>query len=107
KLDLFRAARAQIHYDYVALSLWKSKAYDPAAPPRACALCDHGKSRTAVARGGKPIAHAVHARSRPDHSLRRLPADEAQDPGLRLPRGRLLPDAPGALTRGGADRALD
>ena len=37
----------------------------------------------------------------------RVPPAEAQDPGVRLPRGRSLPHAPDPQHRGGADRALD
>ena len=47
-----------------------------------------------VRRAGLADAQRVPARPRPDHPLDRLPPAEAQDAGLRLPRGRPLPHAP-------------
>ena len=55
-------------------------------------------------RARQPAAHAVPARPRPDRPLEVLPPAEAQDPGLRRPRGRPLPDPAQPHARGLRDR---
>ena len=50
-------------------------------------------------------ALAVSARPRPHHPFDRVPPAQAQDPGLRLSRGRPLPHAADPQPRSGADRA--
>ncbi len=64
-----------------------------------------GQPRPPLPRGGLGAPLAVPARPRPDHPFQRLPPAEAQDPGLRRARGRLLPHAADALDRGGAGGA--
>ena len=56
------------------------------------------------ARAGGALPQPVPARPRPHHPFDGVPAAEAQDAGLRLSRGRSLPDAAHPLARGGADR---
>ena len=50
-------------------------------------------------------AHAVPARPRPDRALEGVPAAQAQDAGLRRPRGRPLPHAADPHARGHPDLA--
>ena len=52
----------------------------------------------------QPAAHAVPARSRPDRPLEGVPPAQAQDAGLRRPRGRPLPDPPHPHAGGLRDR---
>src|SRR4051794_31667816 len=60
----------------------------------------------AAGRGGRlRAALAAPARPRPDRALQGVPAAEAQDAGLRGPRGRPLPHPPDAHDRGDADLA--
>ena len=49
-------------------------------------------ARRARRGAGQPAADAVPARPRPHRPLQVLPPAQAQDPGLRRPRGRPLPD---------------
>ena len=51
------------------------------------------KPRPAACRAGEPVPQRLPARLRPHHPFRRLPPAGAQDPGVRLPRGRPLPHA--------------
>ena len=75
------------------------------AAPRAPYASDPGRSRGRLyptSRRADP--QRVPARLRPDHPFDRLPPAEAQDPGVRLPRGRPLPDPPHPYPGGGPDR---
>ena len=57
-----------------------------------------------TSRGARRHAHGLRARPRPHHAQQGLPAAEAQDAGLREPRGRSLRDAPDAHHPGHPDR---
>ena len=61
----------------------------------------------AASRAGGADALAVPARPRPHHPFVGVPQAAIQDPGVRQPRGRLLPHAADPFDRGGADRPLD
>ena len=78
------------------------RAWEERVPLRARDPLLSGAPRGRGAR--QPAAHAVPARPRPDRPLQVLPPAQAQDPGLRRPRGRPLPDPAHPHARGLRDR---
>ncbi len=66
------------------------------------------RSRGRLLSASPPSADAQRfpARPRPHHPFDRLPPADAQDAGVRLPRGRPLPHPADPHARGGADRPL-
>ena len=62
--------------------------------------------RPAACRAAEPDPQRVPARLRPHHPFHRVPAAGAQDPGLRLPRGRPLPHPADPHARSRPDRPL-
>ncbi len=68
--------------------------------------CHPGDTPRAAPSGErKRLPLAVPARPRPDHPFLRLSAAQAQDPGVRRTRGRLLPHPADPFDRGGAGGA--
>ena len=68
------------------------------------AFAAHSRGR----RHAEPLAgdaHRIPARPRPHRPQHRVSAARIQDAGVRQPRGRSVPHAADALSRGGADRA--
>src|SRR5262245_42180310 len=76
-------------------------------PPRALRGEERALARPALPGGGARVPHGLPARPRPRRPLARLPPPRVQDAGLRLPRGRSLPEPPHAHARGRPDLAHD
>ncbi len=76
-----------------------------ARAPRALGGEERRLARPAAPRARARLPHALRARPRSHRALARLPAARVQDAGLRLPRGRPLPEPAHAHARGQPDRA--
>ncbi len=81
----------------------RSRKRSGSRPGRLCA----GESAADASRARASLSHRLPARSRSDRARARVPAPRVQDPGLRPPRERPLPESTDAYDRGGTGRAHD